>query len=151
CERRMRLRDRGVHDFAMRTRRGRQFDDIAVWVAEIDRADELMVDRTADLPPLHLPLFQHAVERVGFDPERDVQIERILALELKGLAGHLEKGEAGAVIHLKKGMQTAARVDFERTDKAQTEKILVKRPRLLRIPAAISIMMQALNHPCLRL
>jgi hypothetical protein len=51
---------------------------------------------------------QHAVENIGFDAERDVQIKLILALELEWRAGYLEKREARTVIHLKK--MCAARV-----------------------------------------
>jgi hypothetical protein len=90
-----------------------------------------MVYLAADLPPFRLPLLQHAVESIGLDPERDVQIQGVLALELEGQARHLEKGEAGAVIHIKKRMQSATRVDLERADKPQAEEILVKGPRLL--------------------
>src|SRR6266403_465740 len=52
----VRLRHRGVHDFAMHTGAGRQLDDIAVGVAEIDRADKAVVDRAADLAAFRLRL-----------------------------------------------------------------------------------------------
>lgn len=67
-----------------------------------------MIDRPAHLAALGLRLLQHAVENIGFDAERDVQIKLILALELEWRAGYLEKREARTVIHLKK--MCAARV-----------------------------------------
>src|SRR5271165_3561691 len=129
---------------------GGQFDDIAVRIAEIDRADKAVVDRPADLATLALPLLQHAVECIGLDPEGDVQIERVLLFEIEGLTGHLEKREAGAVVHLEEGVQPATLIDLERADQAQTEEILIKDPRLLRVPAAIRVMMQTFDHVSLR-
>jgi hypothetical protein len=105
-----------------------------------------MIDRPAHLAALGLRLLEHAVENIGFDAEGDVQIKRILALELEWRAGDLEKREARAVIHLKKRMKRAAFVDLERTNQSQPEKILVKRPGLFRIPTAIGVMMQAFDH-----
>jgi hypothetical protein len=58
-----------------------------------------VVDRPANLSTLGLGLLQHRVEDLGLNPEGDVQIQRVLALEVEGRAGHLEEGEAGAVIH----------------------------------------------------
>src|SRR6516162_2431819 len=129
---------------------GGQFDDIAVRITEIDRADEAVVDRPADLAALGLPLLQHAVKGIGLDPQRDVQIERVLLFEIEGLAGHFEKRKAGAVVHLEEGMKPAALIDLKRANQAQTEEILVEDPRLLRIPAAIRVVMQTFDHVSLR-
>jgi len=120
---------------------GGQFDHVAVRVAEIDRADKAMVDRSADLPAFGLGLLQHIVERIGLDAERDVQIQGILLLEIEGHAGHLEKREARAVIHLEEGVEPAALVDLERADQAEAEEILVKPPRFFRVSAAIGVVM----------
>src|SRR5580658_9894118 len=98
-----------------------------------------MVDRSTHLDPFGLPLLQHALEYVGFDPEGDVQIQRILAFELERRVRRLEKSEAGAVIHLEKGMECAPLIDLERADQPKSEEILVKGSGLLRIPAAIGI------------
>src|SRR5215469_16335478 len=125
----VRFRDRRIHDLAVLTGAGGQFDDIAVGIAEIDRPDKAVVDRPAHLSTLGLGLIQHRLEGLGLDPERDVQIQRVLALEVEGRTGHFEESEAGAVVHLEKGM--------ERPTFTQTEEILVKSPRLLGITAAI--------------
>src|SRR5262252_366709 len=148
-QRLVRLRDRRIHDLAVLTGAGGQFDDIAVGIAEIDRPDKAVVDRPAHLSTLGLGLIQHRLEGLGLDPERDVQIQRVLALEVEGRTGHFEEGEAGAVVHLEKGMERPAFVYLESADHPQTEKILVKSPRLLGITAAISIVVQPLDHPTL--
>jgi hypothetical protein len=88
-------------------------------------------------PPFRLPLLQHVVKDIGFDPERDVQIGRVLVFEFERQARHFEKRETGAVIHLEKRMLPAALVDLERAGETQAKKILVKDPRLLRVPATI--------------
>ena len=104
-----------------------------------------MVDRPAHLSTLGLGLIQHGVEGLGLDPERDVQIQRVLALEVERRTGHLEEGEAGAVVHLEEGMERPAFVYLERADHPQTEEILVKSPCLFGITAAISIVVQPLH------
>ena len=106
-----------------------------------------MVDRPAHLSTLGLGLIQHGVEGLGLDPERDVQIQRVLALEVERRTGHLEEGEAGAVVHLEEGMERRAFLYLERADHPQTEEILVKSPCLFGITAAISIVVQPLDHP----
>ena len=78
-----------------------------------------------------------------------MQIQRVLAFEIEGRAGHLEEGEAGAVIHLEEGVERPTFVYLESADHPQAEEILVKSPRLLGIPAAIRIMVQTLDHPIL--
>ena len=50
-----------------------------------------------------------------------MQIQRVLALEVERRAGHLEKGEAGAVIHLEEGMERPTFVYLKSADHAQTE------------------------------
>src|SRR5262249_11824238 len=54
-----------------------------------------------------------------------------------------------AVVHLEKGMKRLAFVDLESADHPQTEEILVKSPRLFGITAAISIVVQPLDHRAL--
>src|SRR5437867_3244072 len=100
---------------------GGQFDDVTVRVAEIDRAHEAMIDRSANFSAFAPRLLQHIVECFGLDAERDVQIQGILLLEIKGHAGYLEKREARAVIHLEEGVEPAALVDLEGADQAQAE------------------------------
>src|SRR6516162_848110 len=146
----VRLRYHRVHDFLMDTGAGGQFDDIAIRIAEINRADKAVINRPAHLAALALRLVEHVVENIGLDPEGDVQVERVLLLEVEGHARHLEEGEAGAVIHLEEGVQPAALIDLERADQATTEEILIENPRLLRVPAAIRVMMQTFDHASLR-
>src|SRR5205814_10698710 len=141
--------DHRIHDLAVFAGAGGQFDDIAVGTTEIDRSDKAMVDGPAHLPTLGLGLLQHGFEGLGLDPEGDVQIQRVLALEVEGRAGHLEEGEAGAVIHLEEGMECPTFVYLKSADHAQTEEILVKSPRLFGITATKSIVVQPLDHPSL--
>src|SRR6516225_7073002 len=148
-QRLVRFRDRRIHNLAVLTGAGGQFDDVAVGITEVDRPDKAMVDRATHLSTLRLGLLQHGVEGLGLDPECDVQIQRVLALEVEGRTGHFEKGEAGAVIHLEEGMERPAFVYLESANHPQTEKILVKSSPLLGITAAISIVVQPLDHPTL--
>src|SRR5215469_9029479 len=147
----MRLRDGRVHDFLMNPGTRGQFDNIAVRITEIDRADKGVVDGPAHLAALGLPLLQHSVEDIGLDPECYVQVERVLLLEFERRARHLEKGKARAVIHLEKGVETAAFVDLERADQTKPEEILVEAARLFRVAAAIRVMMQTFYHASLPL
>ena len=78
-----------------------------------------------------------------------MQIQRVLALEVEGRAGHLEEGEAGAVIHFEEGMERPTFVYLKSADHPQTEEILVKSPRLFGITATVSIVVQPLDHPTL--
>ena len=86
---------------------GGQLDHVAVGIAEVDRADELVVGDAAHLAALRLALGEHRVERVGLDLERDVQVEVVLLLELERHVGRLEEGEARAVVELEEGVQHA--------------------------------------------
>src|SRR6266853_1184214 len=61
CQR-ARLRQRGIHHFALHAGAGGQFDDIAVGIAEIDRADKTVVDRPAYFYSLRPPFLQHRIE-----------------------------------------------------------------------------------------
>src|SRR5215469_6198368 len=88
----MRLRTHRVHDLLMGAGRRGQLDDIAVGIAEIDRTDETVIDRAAYLASLILALFQHCLEHVVIDAERDVKVERFLPLEFERLTRHFEKG-----------------------------------------------------------
>src|SRR5262249_24536200 len=105
-----------------------------------------VVDGAAYLPVFGLPPLQHALENIGLDTERDVQIQRVLIFEIERRAWYLEEGKARAVVHLEEGMECAALVDLERADEAKSEEILVEDPRLLGIPATISVMMQTFDH-----
>src|SRR5215831_6377277 len=149
-QRLVRLRDRRVHDFLMDPGAGGQFDNIAVRITEIDRADKAVIDRSSDLAAFGLSLLQHIVEDIGLDPERDMQIQGVLLFEVEGLAGDLEEGEARPVVHLEKGVKPAPLVDLERADQAKPEEIFIEDPRLLRIAAAICIVMQTLDHVSLQ-
>src|SRR6516162_2419035 len=146
AQRFVRFRNGGVHHFAALAGAGGQFDDITVGIAEIDRAHKTVIDRAAQLADLRFSLIQHAVESVILDAERDVQIMRILVLELERRTGHLEKSEAGAVIHLEKGVERAPFVDLESADQRKAEEILIEASGLFRIPAAIGVMMQTFDH-----
>src|SRR5262245_52623752 len=59
----------------------RQLDDIAVRIAEVDRADEVMVGDAARIDAGLLPFGEHLLERFRRDLERDVQVEILLLLE----------------------------------------------------------------------
>src|SRR3954453_12669367 len=115
-ERLVRLRLRWVHDLLVNARVSGQLDDVAVRIAEIDRAAEAVVDRAAHLNRAGAALLQHAFEDVVVDAERDVEVERVLALEVERLAWHLEEGEAGAIVHLEEGVQPAPLIDREGAD-----------------------------------
>src|ERR671928_218329 len=103
----VRLRLRWVHDLLVNASVGGQLDDVAVRIAEIDRAAEAVVDRAVHLNRAGAALLQHAFEDIVIDAERDVEVERVLALEVERLARHLEEGEAGAIVHLEEGVQRA--------------------------------------------
>src|ERR1700759_2620166 len=128
---------------------GRQFDDIAVRVAEIDRPDKTMINRSAHLVPFVFGFLQHVVKDIGFAAEGDVKIERVLSLEVEWPIRDFEKSQTGTVIHFEKSMQRTALADLERADTPKPEKILVKAPGLLRIAAAIGVVVQAFNHKLL--
>ena len=70
---------------------------LAFKISSLDRPSKTVVDRPANLSTLGLGLLQHRVEGLGLDPEGDVQIPQVLALEVEERAEHLEEGEAGAV------------------------------------------------------
>src|SRR5215470_4956600 len=98
----MRLGYRGIHDLAVLPGAGGQFDDIPVGIAEINQAHKAMVNRPAHLPALGLRPLQHGLESVVFDAERDMEVERILPLELERRTRHLKKREARSIVHLEK-------------------------------------------------
>jgi hypothetical protein len=75
-----------------------------------------------------------------------VQVERVLGFEIERRSRNFEESEAGAIIHLEEGVKRTTLIDFEGTDQAKTEEILVKGPSLLRIPTTIGIMVQTLDH-----
>src|SRR5579885_1724120 len=124
---------------------GGQFDHIAVRVAEIDRAAEAVIDRAAHLDPMRLALLEHAVEHLVVDTQRYVQVEIVLPLELEGLAGRFEKRETRAVTHLKEGVQRLPVAYLERADEGQAEEVLIESARLLRVAAAIGIVVQSFD------
>src|SRR5438105_2270674 len=140
------LGERGVHHLPISAGAGGQFDDIAVGIAEIDRADRAVIDRPTHLDTLRPPFRQHRLEHVVLDAERDVQVEIVLPLEVERPVRDLEKGEAGAVIHRKEGVEADAVADFEGADQLQPEKILVEDTRLFRVAAAIGVVVQAFDH-----
>ena len=129
---------------------GRQFDDVAVGIAKVDRPDKAVVYRTADFPTFGLALPQHTLECVVLDPERDMQIQRVLVLEIERRARHLEEGEARAIIHFEESVKGTALIDLKCADQPETEKFLVEGPCLLRIPTPISVVVQTLDHVNLR-
>src|SRR5438105_2461062 len=140
------LGERGVHHLPISAGAGGQFDDIAVGIAEIDRADRAVIDRPTHLDTLRPPFRQHRLEHVVLDAERDVQVEIVLPLELERPVRDLEEGEAGAVIHRKEGVEADSVADFEGTDQLQPEEILVEDTRLFRVAAAIGVVVQAFDH-----
>src|SRR5437016_10784534 len=107
-ERLVRLRNSRVHDLAMRPCAGSQFNDITIRIAEVDRANKAMVDRPTHRSSFCLRLLQHALKGLRLDPERYVQIQRVLLLEIERQARHLKEGEARAVIHLEEGMKRSS-------------------------------------------
>src|SRR5262249_60154033 len=82
-ERFVRLRLRRVHDLLVNAGVGGQLDDVAVRVAEIDRAAEAVVDWSAHLKRAVAALLQHPFEDVIIDAERDMEVERSLAPEVE--------------------------------------------------------------------
>src|SRR5262249_44838323 len=123
---------------------GGQFDHIAIGIAKIDRANKAVIDRATNLSPFRFSFLQHALEGVVLNPQRNVQIQCVLIFEIEGRSRHLEKSKAGTVVHLKEGMERTAVIDFKGTDQTKTKEILVKGPRLLRIPTTIGVMVQTL-------
>ena len=91
----MRFRQRRVDHLLVNASIGGQLDDVAIWVAEIDRPAEAVVDRSAHFHAAVATLFEHALEHVVVDGERYVQVEAVLLLEVERLIRRLEKGEAG--------------------------------------------------------
>src|SRR5262249_22819103 len=79
-----------------------------------------------------------------------------LVLELERHVRRLEEGEAGPVVELEERVQHAGacaaaghrRLDLEGVDQRQAEEVLVELPGLLRIAAAIGVVMQSLYHGC---
>jgi hypothetical protein len=65
------------------------------------------------------------LEGLGLDPERNVQIQRVLALEIEGRAGNLEESKAGAVMSSISKKVWSARPSFISKSKALT----IRRPR----------------------
>src|SRR4051794_9086951 len=112
----VRLRLRWIHDLLVNAGIGGQLDDVAVRVAEIDRAAEAVVDRAAHLNRTGAALLQYACEDIVVDAERDVEVERVLSLEVERLARHLEECEAGTIVHLEEGVQCAPLIDREGAD-----------------------------------
>jgi hypothetical protein len=91
-------------------------------------------------------LSQHAVEHIRFDAESDVQVKRVLTLEVEWSSRNLEERESGPVVHLKEAVQPASLVDFERADEPKAKEVLIEATRFLGIPAAVRIVMQTLDH-----
>ena len=75
-----------------------------------------------------------------------------LPLEVEVHVGRLEEGEAGAVVHAVEGVQDVCRAarfrlaDVERGGERQAEEVLVERPRLLGIAAAIGGVVESPDH-----
>jgi hypothetical protein len=66
-ERLMRFRQRRVDHLLVNASVGGQLDDVAIWVAEIDRLAEAVVDRSAHFHAAVATLFEHALEHVVAD------------------------------------------------------------------------------------
>src|SRR5215831_19338937 len=93
----VRLRDRRIHDPAVLTGAGGQFDDIAVGIAEIDRPDKAVVDRPAHLSTLGLGLIQHRVEGLGLDPSGMCRSSESWRLKSKADSSHPRTGSSNPV------------------------------------------------------
>src|SRR6185295_508864 len=141
-----------VHGALVVTVLGGELDHVAVRVAEIDRVDEAVVGDAAHLDARGLALLEHPLQVLLGDFQGDVKIVVMLLLELERLPWRLEESEARAVVHAVEVMQhggtTAALglVDDERVDERQAEEVLVKAPRLLRVAAAIGVVMKTFDH-----
>src|SRR3954447_12598229 len=75
-----------------------------------------------------------------------MQVQRVLPLEVERFPRNLEKREARSVVHFEEAVQAAPRVDLERADEPQAEEVLVETARFLRVPAAVCVVMQTLDH-----
>ena len=115
-----------------------------------------MVGGAAALDPLRAALGQHRLQRLGADLERDVQVEVVLRLELERQVGGLEEGQVRAVVEAVEGVQRArlaaglGAADLDRVDQRQAEEILVEAARLLRVAAAVGVVVQLADHGELR-
>jgi len=131
---------------------GGELDHVAVRVAEVDRVDEAVVGDAAHLDARRLALLQHPLQASLVDFQGDVQVVVVLRLELERPVGRLEEGEARAVVHAVEAVQhggapAALRLaDHEGVGERQAEEILVEAPRLLRVAAAIGVVVKALDH-----
>jgi hypothetical protein len=132
-----------------------QLDDVAVGIAEVDRIDHAVVRRPAAFDATSAPLRQHRLQRFGLDLEGDVQVEVVLRLELERQVAGLEEGEVRAVVEAVEGVQRprlAAGLgapDVERVRQRQAEEILVERARLLRVAAAVGVVVELADHASL--
>ena len=81
-----------------------------------------------------------------------MQVEVVLPLEVEVHIRRLEKGDAGAIVHAVEGVQDARRparlrlADVKSRRERQSEEVLIELPRLLGIAAAISSVVQSLDH-----
>ncbi len=136
----------------MLRRLGGQLDHVAVRIAKIDRADELVLGDTARLDAARFPFRQHVAQHRCIDLERDMEIEVVLRLELERHVRGFEKGEERAVVETiervqRGGLATALRFpDLERARERQPQEILIELPRLSRVAATICVVMQTLDH-----
>jgi hypothetical protein len=100
---------RGIHGLVVFRPLRRQFDDIAIGIAEIYRIDEAVVGNAARLDARGLALGEHGAKNLRRDFERDVQVEIVLLLEFERAVGRLEEGEVGAVVELVERVQGMGR------------------------------------------
>ena len=89
------------------------------------------------------------MQRALVDLERDVQIEVVLRLEVERHVRRLEEREKGAVVHPVERVQDVGLAaglgfaDLERAGERQAEEILVEAARLLRVAAAVGVVVQS--------
>src|SRR5262249_4948325 len=114
--------------------------------------DESVIGDAARFDPALASFFQHRFERRFFDLEGDMQIEVMLRLEVERHVGCLEERQIRMIVELVESMQRLSSapalrlLDFQRAGEPQAEEVFIKLARLLGIAAAVSVVMQFLDH-----
>ncbi|OAI52738.1 hypothetical protein AYO46_04625 [Betaproteobacteria bacterium SCGC AG-212-J23] len=114
--------------------------------------DEAVVGDAAHLDAGRFAFLQHFRKRWLGNFQSNVEVVVVLLLEHERPVGRLEEREARAVVHAVEAVQhrgapSALRLaDNEGIGERQAEEVLVEAPRLLRVPAAIGVVVQALDH-----
>lgn len=87
---------------------GREFDDVAIGVAEIDGPNEIMIGNPPGFDACLLAFAHHLQQVIVLHFQGDMQVEVTLLLEVKGGIGLFEKSQEGAICHLVETVQYLA-------------------------------------------